>query len=180
MGDNTLELKSKDSRKRSLEQVLQHSERALAKNMHADIKNPFGFWDPLGLGEPAPEAHVENIRQMELQHGRLAMTAAFFVSPQKPRLMQTLMLRTMGARDASGIHDISANEKLDGFDAEAAVVRLSPVLVTTTGAAASAATALVPTAVFAAAADAELDDYFATPHPEFAVGLVVHWILWGK
>ena len=28
--------------------------------------------------------------------------------------------------------------------------------------------------------EAELDDYFATPHPEFAVALIIHWILWGK
>jgi len=34
--------------------------------------------DPFGLGEPAPEAHVENFRESEQQHGRVAMTAAFF------------------------------------------------------------------------------------------------------
>ena len=50
-----------------------------------------------------------------------------------------------------------------------------------TGAAAAAAAALAPSlAVAAATTEAELDDYFATPHPEFAVGLVIHWILWGK
>jgi hypothetical protein len=47
--------------------------------------------------------------------------------------------------------------------------------------AAAVATALAtPAAAFAAATGAELDDYFATSHPEFAVGLVIHWILWGK
>ena len=45
---------------------------------------------------------------------------------------------------------------------------------------AAAALAFVPAAAFAATTEAELDDYFATPHPEFAVGLVIHWILWGK
>mgnify|MGYP003316555880 CR=1 FL=1 len=36
-------------------------------------------------------------------------------------------------------------------------------------------------AAFAAATtEAELDEYFATPHPEFALALVIHWILWGK
>ena len=46
---------------------------------------------------------------------------------------------------------------------------------------AAAALAFVPAAAFAAATtEAELDDYFATPHPEFAVGLIIHWILWGK
>ena len=46
---------------------------------------------------------------------------------------------------------------------------------------AAAALAFVPAAAFAAATtEAELDDYFSTPHPEFAVALVIHWILWGK
>ena len=49
------------------------------------------------------------------------------------------------------------------------------------GAAAAAAAALAPSvAVAAATTEAELDDYFAHPHPEFAVALVIHWILWGK
>ena len=30
------------------------------------------------------------------------------------------------------------------------------------------------------ATEAERDDYFSQPHPEFAVALVIHWILWGK
>ena len=48
-------------------------------------------------------------------------------------------------------------------------------------ASAAAALAFVPAAAFAAATtEAELDDYFATPHPEFALGLIIHWILWGK
>ena len=46
---------------------------------------------------------------------------------------------------------------------------------------AAAALAFVPAAAFAAVTtEAELDDYFSTPHPEFAVGLIIHWILWGK
>ena len=50
-----------------------------------------------------------------------------------------------------------------------------------TGAAVAAAAALAPSlAVAAATTEAELDDYFSTPHPEFAVGLIIHWILWGK
>ena len=48
-----------------------------------------------------------------------------------------------------------------------------------TGAAAAAAAALAPS-VAVATTEAELDDYFSTPHPEFAVALVIHWILWGK
>ena len=52
---------------------------------------------------------------------------------------------------------------------------------TATGAAAAAAAALAPSATVAAVTtEAELDAYFATPHPEFAVGLIIHWILWGK
>ena len=42
-----------------------------------------------------------------------------------------------------------------------------------------AAAALAPS-IAAATTEAELDDYFSTPHPEFAVALVIHWILWGK
>ena len=50
-----------------------------------------------------------------------------------------------------------------------------------TSAAAAAAAALAPAAALAAATtEAELDDYFSQPHPEFAVALVIHWILWGK
>ena len=46
---------------------------------------------------------------------------------------------------------------------------------------AAAALAFVPAAAFAAATtEAVLDDYFSTPHPEFAVALIIHWILWGK
>ena len=46
---------------------------------------------------------------------------------------------------------------------------------------AAAALAFVPAAAFAVATtEAELDEYFATPHPEFAVALIIHWILWGK
>merc|ERR1719353_2547865 len=61
------------------------------------------------------------------------MTAAFFVPLQKPRPMHTLLLaherqdRINGAQDASEIHDIIAKEKLDKFDALAAVMRLSRI-----------------------------------------------------
>ena len=47
------------------------------------------------------------------------------------------------------------------------------------GAAAAAAAALAPS-IAAATTEAELDAYFSTPHPEFAVALIIHWILWGK
>ena len=50
-----------------------------------------------------------------------------------------------------------------------------------TSAAAAAAAALAPAAALAAATtEAELADYFSQPRPEFAVALVIHWILWGK
>merc|ERR1719247_1487097 len=68
-----------------LKQVLQGSERELAKDVHAHTKSPFTIWDSFGLGEAAPEVHVENIRESELQQGQAAMTAVFFVSPQTPR-----------------------------------------------------------------------------------------------
>ena len=45
---------------------------------------------------------------------------------------------------------------------------------------ASAAAALAPSLAVAATTEAELDAYFAEPHPEFALALVIHWILWGK
>ena len=67
-------------------------------------------------------------------------------------------------------------------DASAAVLSTTPPAARFHAVAgASAAAALTPAAAFAAATtEAELDDYFAEPHPEFAVGLVIHWILWGK
>merc|ERR1719460_261198 len=51
------------------------SERALAKDMHADINSSFAHWDPLGLGEGALKAHVRNFREIELQHGQVATIA---------------------------------------------------------------------------------------------------------
>ena len=61
------------------------------------------------------------------------------------------------------------------------VATSSPKLSRPRATGAAAALAFVPAAAFAAATtEAELDDYFATPHPEFAVGLIIHWILWGK
>merc|ERR1719247_1640369 len=46
--DNILDLESQGSLVRITEQVLQSSETALGKDMHADIKAPFALWDPLG------------------------------------------------------------------------------------------------------------------------------------
>ena len=60
------------------------------------------------------------------------------------------------------------------------VATSSPKLSRPRATGAAAALAFVPAAAFAATTEAELDDYFATPHPEFAVGLIIHWILWGK
>ena len=60
------------------------------------------------------------------------------------------------------------------------VATSSPKLSRPRATSAAAALAFVPAAAFAATTEAELDDYFATPHPEFAVGLIIHWILWGK
>ena len=67
-------------------------------------------------------------------------------------------------------------------DASAAVLSTAPPTARLHAAAAgAAAAALAPSAAFAAATtEAELDDYFSQPHPEFAVGLIIHWILWGK
>jgi len=113
--DNISELKSQDSLVGSFDQVFQGSEKALAKIMHADIKSPCAPWDPFGLGEPAPEAHVENFRESEQQHGRVAMTAAFLVSPHKLRPMQALMQRP---RTAS--HRRAQQDDDDDFDFEAA------------------------------------------------------------
>ena len=129
--DNTLDLESRGSCLRIIVQVLQGSEIALVNEMQADIKNPFAVWDTFGLGEAALEAHVENFRESELQHGQAATAAIFLVSPQWPRPMHTLMLaherqeRFKNARDASEIHDIIADEKLDNFDSVEAVVQLS-------------------------------------------------------
>merc|ERR1719428_2684149 len=72
--DNTLDLVS---------HCLESSERALAKDMHADINSSFVHWDPLDFGEGAPKAHVKNFRGSELQHGQAATIAVFFVSPQR-------------------------------------------------------------------------------------------------
>ena len=61
------------------------------------------------------------------------------------------------------------------------VATSSPKLSRPRATGAAAALAFVPAAAFAAATtEAELDDYFSTPHPEFAVALIIHWILWGK
>merc|ERR1711924_328433 len=60
---NTLGLTSQGSSSRIPEQVLHGSERALAKNMHTDIKSSCALGDPLDLGETAPQAHVESFRE---------------------------------------------------------------------------------------------------------------------
>ena len=68
-------------------------------------------------------------------------------------------------------------------DASAAVRSTAPPTArfhAATGAAVAAAAALAPSVAIAATTEAELDDYFAQPHPEFALALVIHWILWGK
>jgi len=92
-GNNTWDLMSKSPPVRSPEHMLQ---RALAKDMHAHISSPFALWDPLGLGEDTPEAHVKHFRRSELQHGLVAMsamTSVFFVSLQKPNPMSAATLR---------------------------------------------------------------------------------------
>jgi hypothetical protein len=68
-------------------------------------------------------------------------------------------------------------------DASAAVRSTAPPTArfhAATGAAAAAAAALAPSVAVAVTTEAELDEYFAEPHPEFAVALIIHWILWGK
>ena len=82
--ENTSDLTSQGWPVRIPGQVLQGSERVLAKDMHAHIKSPFTIWDPFGLGETAPEVHVKNVRESELQQQRAATTAVFFVPPQMP------------------------------------------------------------------------------------------------
>jgi len=52
----------------------------LATLSSADINSSFVRWDPIGLGEGAPKAHVRNFRERELQHGQAATIAVFFVS----------------------------------------------------------------------------------------------------
>jgi hypothetical protein len=95
-GNNTWELMSQCPPVRSPEHMLQGSEKALAKDLHAHINSPFALWDPLGLGEDTPEAHVKHFRRSELQHGLVAMsamTSVFFVSLQKPNPMSAATLR---------------------------------------------------------------------------------------
>merc|ERR1719482_44734 len=49
-------------------------------DMHADLNSSVVLWDPLGLGEGTPKAHVKNFRESELRHGQVATIAVFFVS----------------------------------------------------------------------------------------------------
>jgi ATP-dependent Clp protease ATP-binding subunit ClpC len=78
--DNTLHLESHCPRVRIPDQFLKSSEKNLGKDMHAVINSSFVLWDPLDFGEGAPKAHVNNFRESELQHGRVATFAVFFVS----------------------------------------------------------------------------------------------------
>jgi hypothetical protein len=91
--------------------MLQGSEKALAKDMHAHINSPFALWDPLGLGEDTPEAHAKNFRRSELQHGLVAwsaMTSVFFVSLQKPSPRSAA---TMRAADDDAAQELTPEEK---------------------------------------------------------------------
>jgi FKBP-type peptidyl-prolyl cis-trans isomerase len=85
LADNTLDLKSHCPLLRIPEQFLQSLERAHAEDMHTVINSSFVHWDPLGLGEGAPKAHVKNFRESELQHGQVATIAVFFVSAAAAR-----------------------------------------------------------------------------------------------
>jgi len=111
--NNTWGLESKGSCLRIPEQVLQGSERILAKDMHADIKSPFALWDPFGLGEAAPKAHVENFRESELQHGRAAMASVFFVFPERARPMHTAMPAETTSRRLAGLRSSRWDSEFD-------------------------------------------------------------------
>ena len=54
---------------------------------------------------------------------------------------------------------------------------VAAVAATATAATAAATTTMTTAAAVAAAAGSQAD-YFATPHPEFAAALVLHWLLW--
>jgi hypothetical protein len=88
--DNTLDLKYQCPFLRIPEQILQSSERGLAKDMHIDINSPFALWDPLGLGKGELGAHVKNIRESEMKQSPFAMSAVYFISPQKPGFLSAL------------------------------------------------------------------------------------------
>jgi len=70
------------------------SERALAKVKHT-------AWDPLGLGEGAPSAHVK--------HGQIAMTAVFFLSPSSSAAPRGSPLAAYNDFDESGMRKFRWN-----------------------------------------------------------------------
>jgi len=129
-GNNTWELMSQSPPVRSPEHMLQGSDRALAKDMHAHINSPFALWDPLGLGEDAPEAHAKNFRRSELQHGLVAwsaMTSVFFVSPQKPSPRSAATLHAADD-DAQALQEQAAalRAEADALAAEASAASAEP------------------------------------------------------
>ena len=94
-----------------------------------------------------------------------------------------LKLLLLGCHICAALRPMTHAElPLSSRDAPAACARAPAAaqLPAATGAAAATAAALAPSVAIAATTEAELDDYFAQPHPEFALALVIHWILWGK
>jgi len=72
-GENFLELEAQES-------ASQNSRNSLPLTpCYATVSGSNTIWDPLGLGE------VKNFRKSELQHGLVAMSSVFFVSPQNSR-----------------------------------------------------------------------------------------------
>jgi len=73
-GGNIMEMKSHDS----------------TYGTHADINSPFALWDPLGLGKGELGTHVKNIRESEIKQSLFAMSAVYFISPQRPGFLSAL------------------------------------------------------------------------------------------
>jgi hypothetical protein len=48
----------------------------IALDMPAGISDPFGYFDPAGIGKGADEKQAKYMRECELKHGRVAMLAA--------------------------------------------------------------------------------------------------------
>jgi hypothetical protein len=88
--DNSWDLKSQCPPVRTPEKICNVSEKALAHGMHADINSPFALWDPLGLGNGELGTHVKNIRESEMKQSLFAMSAVYFISPQKPGFLSAL------------------------------------------------------------------------------------------
>jgi hypothetical protein len=88
-GENFLELEAQESASQNSRSVgwgQMSSQNSLPLTpCYATVPGNSTLWDPLGLGEGATEAHVKNFRKSELQHGLVAMTSVFFVSPQNSR-----------------------------------------------------------------------------------------------